>query len=274
MMFKRFNISSSAKKKSIPSFLLPLLFLLTFFLIIFNKTDYFLIDKIKGYGVDYLLPVTKVISSPVTTISNISLRIQNIQYLENENLQLKEEIIRLKKWQTLAIKNSRENRVFKKLLNSTSHQVDIIKTASVINQTPGLYSKQVTINAGLNYNIVKDLAVINEKGLVGKTILSTNSNSKVLLINDSSSSVPVKTLSDNSYSMLTGSADGKFLISSYTQNNQLPRLGDLLVTSGNAKIFPRDILVAKVIKVNADHYIALPYVDFNNLNYLQVVKSK
>ena len=274
MMFKRFKTSSFAKKKSIPSFLLPLLFLLTFFLIIFNKTDYFLIDKVKGYGVDYLLPVTKVISSPVTTISNISLRIQNIQYLENENLQLKEEIIRLKKWQTLAIKNSRENRVFKKLLNSTSHQVDIIKTASVINQTPGLYTKQVIINAGLNYNIVKDLAVINEKGLVGKTILSTNSNSKVLLINDSSSSIPVKTLSDNSYSMLTGSADGKFLISSYTQNNQLPRLGDLLVTSGNAKIFPRDILVAKVIKVNADHYIALPYVDFNNLNYLQVVKSK
>ena len=274
MMFKRFKTSSFAKKKSIPSFLLPLLFLLTFFLIIFNKTDYFLIDKVKGYGVDYLLPVTKVISSPVTTISNISLRIQNIQYLENENLQLKEEIIRLKKWQTLAIKNSRENRVFKKLLNSTSHQVDIIKTASVINQTPGLYTKQVIINAGLNYNIVKDLAVINEKGLVGKTILSTKSNSKVLLINDSSSSIPVKTLSDNSYSMLTGSADGKFLISSYTQNNQLPRLGDLLVTSGNAKIFPRDILVAKVIKVNADHYIALPYVDFNNLNYLQVVKSK
>ena len=274
MMFKRFNTSSSTKKKSIPSFLLPLLFLLTFFLIIFNKTDYFLIDKVKGYGVDYLLPVTKVISAPVTTINNLSLRIQNIQYLENENLQLKEEIIRLKKWQTLAIKNSRENRVFKKLLNSTSHQVDIIKTASVINQTPGLYTKQVTINAGLNYNIVKDLAVINEKGLVGKTILSTNYNSKVLLINDSSSSIPVKTLSDNSYSMLTGSADGKFLISSYTQNNQLPRLGDLLVTSGNAKIFPRDILVAKVIKVNADHYIALPYVDFNNLNYLQVVKSK
>ena len=274
MMFKRFNTSSFVRKKSIPNFLLPLLFLLTFFLIIFNKTDYFLIDKVKGYGVDYLLPVTKVISSPITTFSNISLRIQNIQHLENENLQLKEEIIRLKKWQTLAIKNSRENRVFKKLLNSTSHQVDIIKTASVINQTPGLYTKQVTINAGLNYNIVKDLAVINEKGLVGKTILSTNSNSKVLLINDSSSSIPVKTLSDNSYSMLTGSADGKFLISSYTKNNQLPRVGDLLVTSGNAKIFPRDILVAKVIKVNADHYIALPYVDFNNLNYLQVVKSK
>ena len=54
----------------------------------------------------------------------------------------------------------------------------------------------------------------------------------------------------------------------------MPKVGDLLVTSGNAKIFPRDILVAKVIEVNEDHYFALPYVDFNNLNYVQVVKSK
>ena len=191
MMFKRFNTSSSAKKKSIPSFLLPLLFLLTFFLIIFNKTDYFLIDKVKGYGVDYLLPVTKIISSPINTVNNLSLRIQNIQYLENENLQLKEEIIRLKKWQTLAIKNSRENRVFKKLLNSTSHQIDIIKTASVINQSPGMYSNIITINAGLTSGVDKNFAVINSQGLVGKTIFASKNHTKILLLNDTSSAIPV-----------------------------------------------------------------------------------
>ena len=54
----------------------------------------------------------------------------------------------------------------------------------------------------------------------------------------------------------------------------MPKIGDLLITSGNANIFPRDILVAKVIKVNQDHYLALPYVDFNNLNYVQIIKSK
>ena len=54
----------------------------------------------------------------------------------------------------------------------------------------------------------------------------------------------------------------------------MPKIGDLLLTSGNAKIFPRDILVAKVIKINQDNFIALPYVDFNNLSYVQIVKSK
>ena len=118
------------------------------------------------------------------------------------------------------------------------------------------------------------MAVINEKGLIGKTVFASNKNSRILMINDSSSSIPVKTLSDNSYSILRGTNEGKLLISSFIKDTELPKVGDLLVTSGNAKIFPRDILVAKVIKVNEDHYFALPYVDFKNLNYVQVVKSK
>ncbi len=273
-MLNRIRGKSLTRKKSFSNFLIPFLFFLTFVLILFNKTDYFLVNKVKSFGIDYLRPVTTIISAPVNLITNIGTRIKEIQYLEFENLKLKEEIVRLKKWQTLAIKNSRENRVFKRLLNSTSHQVEVIKTASVINQSPGIYSKLITINAGKKNNIDKNLAVINEKGLIGKTIFSSNHNSKVLLINDPSSSIPVKTLSDGSFSILTGSIKGRYLVSTFTKDNKLPIVGDLLVTSGNAKIFPRDLLVAKVVQVNDDHYLALPYVDFKNLNYVQVVKSK
>ena len=273
-MIKNNRIKVSSRNKSFSGFFISLLFLLTFILIFFNKTDNFLASSIKNFGIDVISPITRVISSPITITKNIRLTFNNFRNLESQNLKLREEVIRLKKWQTLAIKNSRENRVFKRLLNSTSHNINIIKTASVVNQSPGIYTKLITINAGLNYNVNKDMAVINEKGLVGKTIYSSNLNSKVLLINDPSSSIPVKTLSDNSYSILKGSSDGKFLVSSFTQDNKMPRLGDLLVTSGNAKIFPRDILVAKVIRINQDNFIAIPYVDFNNLNYVQVVKSK
>ena len=240
------------KRKVIDILLLPFLFSLTFTLILFNKTDYYLVDKVKSYSLDYISPVTKIISLPVNTIADIGKRFNNINNLEIENLKLKEEIIRLKKWQILAIKNSRENRVFKSLLNSTSNNVEIIKTASVINQSYDIYTKLVIINAGKNFNVIKDMAVIN----------------------DPTSSIPVKTLSDNNFSILKGTSNGKFLKSTFIKGKNLPRVGDLLVTSGNAKIFPRDILVAKVIKVNEDNFIALPYVDFNNLSYVQVVKSK
>jgi rod shape-determining protein MreC len=270
----RNKINTTIKKTNNKSFFLSFIFILTFVLILFNKTDYFLINKVKGVSLDYITPITTFASSPIDIFSNIIKRVQGIKNINNENLRLKEEILRLKKWQTLAIKNSRENKVFKRLLNSTSHNIDIIKTASVVNQSLNLYSKFITINAGLNYKVKKNLAVINEKGLIGKIIFSSKNNSRVLIITDPSSSIPVKALSDGSFSILRGTNDGKFLRSSFTKDNQLPRIGDLLITSGNAKIFPRDILVAKVVEVKDDHYFALPYVDFNSLNYVQVVKSK
>ena len=266
--------SNTILKKNYTSFFLSFLFILTFILILFNKTDYFLINKFKGISLDYATPITGFIASPIDIINNVTIKLNNIKNLKIENIRLKEEVIRLKKWQTLAIKNSRENRVFKRLLNSTSHNIDIIKTASVINQSHNLYSKLITINAGLNYKVNKDLAVINEKGLVGKTVFSSIHNSRVLMISDPSSSIPVKTLSDGAFSILKGTNEGKFLKSSFIKDSELPKVGDLLVTSGNAKIFPRDILVARVIEVKDDHYFAISYVDFNNLNYVQVVKSK
>ena len=273
-MFSFKKIRSVTKKKSFNSFYLSVLFILTLILILFNKADYFLVNKIKYIGVDVITPITSIISSPVTFSTNLVSRVNNIKYLEQDNLKLKEEILRLKKWQTLAIKNTRENRVFKKLLNSTSNDVEVIKTASVISHLKDFYSNTATINAGLNSNIRKDLAVINEKGLVGRTIIVSNKHSKILLINDQNASIPVKIISDKAYAMVKGSLDGKYLISSFLKDNKMPKVGDLLVTSGNAKIFPRDILVGKVVKVNKDHFIALPYVDFNNLDYVQVIKSK
>ena len=190
MLFKnRFN--SITKKKTFNGVFFSVLFVLTLLLIVFNKTDYFIANKIKHVGVDIISPITKIISTPITIVTDIGMRLNNIRFLEGENLKLKQEIIRLKKWQTLAIKNTRENRVFKRLLNSTSNEVEIIKTASVINQTTNLYVNTVTINAGLFHKVREDLAVINEKGLVGKTITSSNQNTKVLLINDQTSSVPV-----------------------------------------------------------------------------------
>lgn len=272
-MFKN-NNKSSVRKKTYSGLSLSLIFCLSFILILFNKTDYYLINKVKLVSIDIVSPITKVISYPVTIVTSAAVRFNEIKNMNTENLQLKEEIIRLKKWQTLAIKTSRENRVFKLLLNSTSDNVEIIKTAAVINQSSAIFSKLITVNAGLDDNIKVNSAVINEKGLVGKTILTSNKSSKILLINDPTSSIPVKTLSDGSYSVLSGTSNGHYLISTFIKDNKLPKIGDLIITSGNANIFPRDILVAKVIKVNHDHYIAMPYVDFKNLNYVQVVKSK
>ena len=262
-----------SKTKNISNIFITFLFVLTFVLILFNKTDYILIKKIKSSSLDIISPVTKVITSPFVFFSNIANNLNDFKILKNENAKLKEEVTRLKKWQLLALKNQRENKAYKKLLNSTNNNIDVIKTASVIAKTPGIYSNTIVINAGKNQGLSEDLAIINERGLVGKVISTSDNKSKILLINDQNSSVPVRTFKGDYFAIIKGSTNNKYLISSFIKNEKKPKVGDLLITSGNSNIFPQDVLVGKVLKVNNNHFIALPFVDFDNLDFVQAVKS-
>ena len=191
-----------------------------------------------------------------------------------DNMKLKEEILRLKKWQILAIQNSRENKVLKRLLNATDNNLTLIKTASVINRNDFIYSKTININAGTKHKLKNQMSVINHRGLVGRIINPSKNNSKVLLITDQNSSIPVKTISDEILSLVQGSQNGIHLISSFIKEDKMPKIGDLLVTSGTAQIFPPDLLVGKIVKISDNRFYVLPFVDFNNLDYIQVVKSK
>ena len=58
------------------------------------------------------------------------------------------------------------------------------------------------------------------------------------------------------------------------KEDKKPIIGEVLLTSGNAGIFPPDIFVGKVSKICEDSFLALPYVDFNNLEFVQVVNIK
>ena len=73
--------------------------------------------------------------------SNAINRFQKLSILKSENLRLKEEILRLKKWQILAVQNSRENKVLKKLLNATNNNLTLVKTASLVNRNDILFFK-------------------------------------------------------------------------------------------------------------------------------------
>ena len=160
------------------------------------------------------------------------------------------------------------------MLNSTTNNINIIKTTTITSQTPDIYAKSIFIKAGVNHGVLEDFAVINERGLVGKVLSSSENNSRILLINDQNSSVPVTSTSKKFNAIIKGTADGKYLTSAFVKDEKKPKIGDVLLTSGNAGIFPRDILVGKVIKISEDGFLALPYVDFNNLEFVQVINIK
>ena len=51
------------------------------------------------------------------------------------------------------------------------------------------------------------------------------------------------------------------------------RLKDLII-SGGVNIYPKDILVGKIVEFSNDTIKAIPFVDFKNLEFVQVIKQK
>ncbi len=247
---------------------------LSFLLVLFSKTDYYIIGGIKNVSSNFVTPISKFVSSPISIISNLINEYKQFKSLKFENKILQEEIMRLKKWQTLAIQNSRENKVLKKLLNATDNNLKLIKTASLTSRNDTIYSKLININAGYQDNIKKNMSAVNERGLIGKIIDTNIDKSRIMLLTDPNLSISVKTVSDGISALVRGSGDNKHLISTFIKNNQIPKLGDIIVTSGTAQIFPVDLLVGKIIKIEKDRFYILPFVDFNNIDYVQIVTSK
>ncbi len=273
-MAQSFKVKSISKSKLFKNTFISFIFLLTFVLIYFSKSDYFVINKLKSISSNSIYTITKVVTLPMSFVSNINIKINEFNQLQAQNNILKEEIMRLKKWQILAIQNSTENKVLKKLLNATDNNLELIKTAAVIHRNDLLFAKIVNINAGTNHGINNQMAAVNHRGMVGRTIDSSPNKSKILLLSDPNSSVAVKTVSNGIYSLITGSEDGIHLVSSFVKDNKMPKIGDLIVTSGSAQIFPSDLLVGKIVKVTKNKFYVLPFVDFNNIDYVQIVKSK
>ena len=182
--------------------------------------------------------------------------------------------MRLKKWQALAIHNNSENQVLKKLLNSTDNSLTLVKTASLVSRNDFMFSKMININAGFKDGVINDMAVVNYRGLLGRTVDTSISNARVLLLIDPNSSIAVKTISNENHSLLKGGKDGIHLVSAFNKGEQMPKIGDLVVTSGSAQVFPANILVGKIVNVKKDNFYVLPFVDFKNIDYVQVVETK
>ena len=176
-----FKVKAISRSRFLRNVFLTSVFILSFLLIFFSKSDYFVVNKVKSISNNYLHPITSFIVSPVKVISHLQTQFYDFRNLQAENNILKEEVMRLKKWQALAIHNNSENKVLKKLLNSTDSNLTLVKTASLVSRNDFMFSKMININAGLKDGVVNDMAVVNYRGLLGRTVDTSVGNTRVLL---------------------------------------------------------------------------------------------
>ena len=154
--------------------------------------------------------------------------------------------------------------------------------ATVVNRNVGSWYNNVTINKGSKSGIKEGMAVITNKGLIGKIINVSNFTStvKLLATDELSNKISVKIQLDdkNVYGLLTSYDKKKniYLVEGISDNDEI-NVGSKVVTTGLSEIFPSGILVGEVKKVTKDKYElakaleVTPAVDFDDINIVTVL---
>ena len=186
-----------------------------------------------------------------------------------------------------------ENEELREQLSSMKEELDIKYTineysflnAAVITRNVATWYNTITINKGSYNGVEVGMAVVNNKGLVGKVLNVSTFNAEVKLLSTSDTNNKISVAVNHDKKKVYGLIKNYLYSSNYLEiegisNTEKISIGDNVYTSGLGGVFPSGILIGKVKEITTDEYDLAkilkvePIVDFNDINYVAVLKRK
>ena len=136
------------------------------------------------------------------------------------------------------------------------------------------------IDKGSREGISKEMAVFNNKGIIGITEKTTNRYTRVQSILNKNSIISARLKNGSNYFgplVWDGKEYNKVQLTDIPRQANV-KVGDTIVTSGRSTIFPEGILVGTVSKIDkntsADNQISVHlFNDMSNLSHVYIVKN-
>lgn len=235
---------------------------------------------------DSIIAVEKLFYTPFKNISKFIDDYVSLKNILEENKVLKSNVEKIESMEAENIELKQEINKLKEELNIdyVLSEYDYLN-ATVISRNSLYWYNTLTIDKGKNNGLKDGMVVINSTGLIGKiTNVSTfSADVKLITTNDTNNKISVTITNGNN--KLTG------LINSYNyedgylkvegiSNTEVVNIGDYVYTSGLGGVFPSGILIGRVENIVTDVYDlskiinVKPSAKFDDINYVTVLKRK
>jgi|TARA_B100001079_G_scaffold82672_1_gene71010 rod shape-determining protein MreC len=260
--------SAFLKKGTKQRFSLTFLLLFSVVLIILGKFNFTPIKHLKT-GLNEIVYRTSFVASLPEKYADYSLKaIGAHAKIYKDYSSLEEELKKLKteKYKAKFLEN--ENKRLKKILDNVTYSSDIVFAKVLIDkQSPFLRS--IIINKGSRNGLKKGMAVLSDAYLIGKIVELNYTTSRVLLLSDLNSKIPVSLEPGSIQSILSGDGKNSGIIQ-YTKNNTLINVGSIIYTSGTGDLLKPGIPIGKIYS-NENRNFTDFFIDFTQLRYVQVL---
>ncbi|PHQ97117.1 MAG: rod shape-determining protein MreC [Marinosulfonomonas sp.] len=252
--------------------LVGLLVLVLFTLFLLWRIDSPRVERFRTALIDKVVPSFSWALVPVTKVVGMSRDFQAYNRIYEQNQELRRELQQMKAWKEAALQLEQENA---KLLDLNNVRLDpklTFITGVVLVDSGSPFRQSVLLNIGARDGIVDGWATTDGLGLVGRISGVGQNSSRVILLTDSNSRIPVTIQPSGQKAILAGDNTAappvKFL-----ETPEAVRPGDRVVSSGDGGVFPPGLLVGQVA-LGSDRRLRVKLTaDYERLEFLRVLRN-
>jgi rod shape-determining protein MreC len=241
-------------------------------LLLVGKADIALLNAVGTRVGDAVVPVLAAVVEPIDASRRAAAEIGALFALRQENALLRSQNQRLLAWQDAARQLALENAALRQLLHLDGGAAPPTAVAArVVADAGGPFVHTVLVDAGTDHGVVKGMAAVNERGLIGRVIEAGRRSARILLLTDFNSRVPV---------MVEPSRDQAILAGDNSREPGLvfrplhPRMavGQRVVTSGRGGVLPPGLAVGRISAIDDGKVAVAPVVDWERLEYVRLLE--
>ena len=248
------------------------LLLILFGLFVIWRIDNPRVEKFRALVIDTFVPNFEWILRPMTSVVKLAQDYQSYEKLLEQNKELRRELQQMKSWKEAALQLEQENA---RLLDLNQLRLDSKLThvsGIVIADSGSPFRQSVLLNIGSRDGIQDGWAAMDGLGLVGRISGVGSSTSRVILLTDNASQIPVIVQPSGQRAILMGDNSLAPPVE-FIENVDLVRPGDRIITSGGGGVLPAGLLVGTLAMDPNGRLRARLVADYKRLEFLKVLRD-
>ena len=252
--------------------LLSLIFFSIIFLIL-GSFNFKIINYVKIGITEIVYRSSFIVSVPENLLKESYITIQNHNKLYKENEKIKSELEILKAKDLLNEFTILENQRLKKIVDDYLVKSDTI-IAKVLSDKGSPFLRSIIINKGSKQKINLGMVVMDGAYIVGKVVEVNYLSSRILLLSDLNSKIPVIIEPNAVFSILSGTGKDYGVIQ-YSKKYEDIKNESIIYTSGAGNLFKAGIPIGRMNLNNLNDEKKVEFFsDFSQLKFVKVVSFK
>ena len=261
-------------RRSAPRFVLVLLILVSVLLLLSSlySAQASVFKKAREGVIDAAAPVLELAAGPIAYVNELFGYVGDYFRVLEQNEALREENAELRQWMQDALELRTIVAAYEGLQTYEAPPEAQPIDAFVIGEANDAFSRSMIVNAGRARNVETGQAVVDENGLIGRIVHTGANASRVLLLTDIQSRVPVYIEGAAVEGILVGNTRKKPVIDITVDGEGIAAApGQRVLTSGAGGALPRGLPVGVVDRAGDGDIVIGLYADYVRTRMVRII---